>query len=156
LFKDWEAVGGFMSELEGQGLTRREMLRKGVITGGAALAWATPVVTTIGINRAMASTTSPVTTTTTTTVVGGLSYIAINYTCGTDPTVYYSKFDENGWSGGAGQVESQCPGIETENGVDATGVFSANLSTGAVTALTGCTLVAVGRKGGQNCTVTAS
>jgi hypothetical protein len=150
-----------MSELEDQGLTRREMLRKGVITGGAALAWASPVVTTIGINRAMASTTSPVTTTTaptttTTTVVGGLSYIAINYTCGTDPTVYYSKFDENGWSGGAGQVESQCPGISTDNGVDATGVFSANLATGAVTALTGCTLVAVGRKGGQNCTVTAS
>jgi hypothetical protein len=143
-----------MSELEGQGLTRREMLRKGVITGGAALAWATPVVTTIGINRAMASTTSPVTTTTTTTVVGGLSYIAINFTCGTDTTVYYSKFDENGWSGGAGQVESQCPGISTDNGVDAGALgFTANLETGAVTAGPGCTILKVGRKGGQDCDV---
>ena len=146
-----------MSEPEGQGLTRREMLRKGVITGGAALAWATPVVTTIGINRAMASTTSPVTTTstTTTTVVGGLSYIAINFTCGTSTTLLYSKFDEGGWSGGAGQVESQCPGISTDNGVDAGALgFTANLSTGAVTAGPGCTITKVGRKGGQDCVVT--
>jgi len=146
-----------MTEPEDRGLTRREMLRKGVITGGAALAWATPVVTTIGINSAMASTTSPVTTTstTTTTVVGGLSYIAINFTCGTS-TVYYSKFDEEGWSGGAGQVESQCPGITTDNGVDAGALgFTANLSTGAVSAGTSnCTIIRVGRKGGQDCVVT--
>jgi len=147
-----------MDELEGQGLTRREMLRKGVITGGAALAWAAPVVTTVGLNRAMAQATSPVTTTstTTTTVVGGLSYIAINFTCGTDTTVFFSKFDEEGWSGGAGQVESQCPGISTDNGVDAGALgFTANLSTGAVSAGTSnCTIVKVGRKGGQDCTVT--
>ena len=148
-----------MGELEGQGLTRREMLRKGVITGGAALAWATPVVTTIGLNSAMASTTSPVTTTstttTTTTVVGGLSYIAINFTCDGGVTTQYSKFDDNGWSGGAGQVASQCPGISTANGVDAGLLgFTANLATGAVTAPAGCTITKVGRKTGQDCTVT--
>jgi hypothetical protein len=137
-----------MDELEGQGLTRREMLRKGVITGGAALAWAAPVVTTVGLNRAMAAETSP---TTTTTAVGGLSYIAINFTCPGDSTVYFSKFDEGGWSGGAGQVESQCPWISTDNGVDATGMFSANLETGEVTALTGCTITEIGRKSGQTC-----
>jgi hypothetical protein len=139
-----------MSELEDQGLTRREMLRKGVITGGAALAWASPVVTTIGINRAMASTTSPVTTTTPTTTPpnGDFSYIAINYTC--NGTVLFSKFDDEGWSGGAGQVDEQCggTGIDTTNGADATGLFSANLATGVVTALGNCTLVlAVGKKG---------
>jgi hypothetical protein len=129
------------------------MLRKGVITGGAALAWAAPVVTTIGINRAMASVTSPTTTTTTTTVVGGLSYIAINFTCGNG--TMYSKFEEGGWSGGAGQVESQCPGISTANGVDAGDLgFTANLETGEVTAPAGCTILKVGRKGGQDCTVT--
>jgi hypothetical protein len=133
------------------------MLRKGVITGGAALAWAAPVVTTIGINRAMASVTSPTTTTTTTTttVVGGLSYIAINFTCNGGPT-QYSKFDDQGWSGGAGQVESQCPGISTANGVDAGLLgFTANLATGAVSAGTsGCTITKVGRKSGGDCIVT--
>jgi hypothetical protein len=137
-----------MDDLERQGLTRREMLRKGVITGGAALAWAAPVVTTVGLNSAMAATTSPV-------VNLDLSYIAINFTCPGSGTVFFSKFDEGGWDDGAGQVASQCAGtgITTANGVDATGKFSANLVTGVVTALGDCTLVlAVGKKG-QTCEV---
>ncbi|HEX5671729.1 MAG TPA: hypothetical protein VFY46_03310, partial [Acidimicrobiia bacterium] len=81
-------------------------------------------------------------------------YIAINFTCGGGPT-QYSKFDDNGWSGGAGQVESQCPGISTANGVDAGALgFTANLATGAVTAPAGCTITKVGRKSGQGCIVT--
>jgi hypothetical protein len=144
-----------MSELEGKGLTRREMLRKGVITGGAAVAWATPVVTAIGLTPMAAQTTSPVTTTTAPTTTTStpnldLSYIAINFTCPGSDTRFFSKFDDEGWSAGAGQVASQCAGtgITTANGVDATGKFSANLATGVVTALGDCTLLlAVGKKG---------
>ena len=135
-----------MDDLERQGLTRREMLRKGVITGGAALAWAAPVVTTVGLNSAMAATTSPV-------VNLDLSYIAINFDCGSG--TMYSKFD-GVWSGGAGQVESQCAGtgISTANGVDAGALgFIANLVTGEVTVPGECTLLlAVGKKG-QTCEI---
>jgi hypothetical protein len=104
----------------------------------------------------MASTTSPVTTTTTTTTPNlDLSYIAINYTCPGSTTVFFSKFDSGGWDSGAGQVASQCAGtgISTANGADATGLFSANLATGAVSSLGACTLLlAVGKKG-QTCEI---
>jgi hypothetical protein len=43
---------------QGSGLTRREMLKRGAIFGGA-LVWATPVVQTVGMSRAYASHTSP-------------------------------------------------------------------------------------------------
>ncbi|HDL48403.1 MAG TPA: hypothetical protein ENH33_00370 [Actinobacteria bacterium] len=46
-----------MSE-EQQGLTRRQMLKRGAVFGGA-LVWAVPVVQTIGMTPALAETTSP-------------------------------------------------------------------------------------------------
>jgi hypothetical protein len=47
-----------MSEAEpDQGLTRRELIRKGAILGGTVM-WVTPVVQTVGMSRALAATPS--------------------------------------------------------------------------------------------------
>lgn len=135
-----------MSEEQNQGLTRREMLRRGVITGGAALAWATPVVTTIGLNRALAAVSSP---------VCDISYIAINFTC--NGTQYFSKFDSSGWDPFTGNptVEEQCDGfVKTGTGVEADDFsFSASLTTGNLTVPLGCTLVDYAVFGGNECSV---
>lgn len=132
-----------------QGLTRREILRRGVVTGGAALAWATPVVTTIGLNRALATATSPGECT------PAISYIAINFTCGGTP--YFSKFDSGGWDPFTGNptVEEQCaPFIKTGTGVEADDFFfSASIVTGNLTIPGGCTLVDYVVFGGNECSV---
>ena len=135
-----------MSDVSKEGLTRREVLRRGVVTGGAALAWATPVVTKIGLDRALASETSP--------VPCDISYIAIHFTCGTSNTVYYSKFDGE-WDGGAGQVSSQCGGFSTANGTDAGnfGFPDPNLSSGNLVVPSGCTVLDVAVFGGGVCNV---
>lgn len=131
---------------ENQGLSRRDLLRKGAVTG--AVVWATPLVTTIGMSPALAQAPSP--------VEQDISYIAINFMCEGDETLYYSKFDSGGWDGGVGQVESQCPGIDTTYGVDASDdpfdFPDADLSTGQVTPGDDCTLIKVALKSGQNCT----
>lgn len=136
-----------MSDVTKEGLTRREVLRRGVVTGGAALAWATPVVTKIGLDRALASETSPVPCT------PEISYIAIHFTCGTSG-VLYSKFDGE-WDGGAGQVESQCGGFSTANGTDASnfGFPDPNLSSGTLVVPSGCTVLDVAVFGGGQCSV---
>ena len=134
-----------MGEAENQGLTRRQMLRRGVVTGGAALAWATPVVTTIGLDRALASVPSP---------VCDISYIAINFTCGSGLT-YYSKKDAGGWDSGAGQVASQCPGISTANGTDDPTQYGidVDLNTGAIINTGSCEITMVGVFAANQCTV---
>lgn len=148
-----------MSELEGQGLTRREMLRKGVITGGAALAWAAPVVTTVGINRAMAASTSPTTTTTTTTTPGDcdISYIAINWTCDGGETVLYNKKDAAGWGTcpDAGMVFNQCDQkIDVSNCADPTADgIDVNLNDGTITNTGDCEILAVGVFAANECVV---
>lgn len=134
---------------ENQGLTRREVLRRGVVTGGAALAWATPVVTTIGLNRALATATSPG------ECAPAISYIAINFTC--NGTQYFSKFDDGGWDPFTGNptVEEECPGfVKTGTGVEADDFgFSASLLTGNLTVPPTCTVQQVAVKGGQLCNV---
>ncbi len=47
-----------MTDQQQPGLTRREMLKRGAIFGGAVI-WATPVVQTVGMNRALAQEASP-------------------------------------------------------------------------------------------------
>ena len=47
-------------EIQEEGLTRREALKRGAILGGVALAWTTPAVQIVGMSPAFATTTSPV------------------------------------------------------------------------------------------------
>jgi hypothetical protein len=58
-----------------QGLTRRDLLRRGAVLGGAVI-WTTPVVQTLGMGRAFAQTASP--------IEGGkdVSYAVISWECG--------------------------------------------------------------------------
>lgn len=75
-----------MGEESSQGITRRDLLRRGAVLGGAVV-WTTPVVQTLGMGRAFASTASP--------VEGGkeISYIGINaYDCA-DGKDYFAKFE---------------------------------------------------------------
>lgn len=136
-----------MTDEQNQGLTRREMLRRGVVTGGAALAWASPVVTTIGLDRALAGVISP------SECIPAISWIAIRFTCGTDLTVYYSKFDGS-WDSGPPDEHPGCPGFSTENGVDAGDRgFVASLTTGNVTVAAGCVVKQYAVFGGNICNI---
>ena len=55
-----------------RGITRRDLLKKGAILGGAVV-WVTPIVQSVGMGRAFAQTTSPCTP--------PISYIAMNVIC---------------------------------------------------------------------------
>lgn len=64
-----------MGEETSQGITRRDLLRRGAVLGGAVV-WTTPVVQTLGMGRAFAQTASP--------VDGGgkdVSYAVISWQC---------------------------------------------------------------------------
>lgn len=61
-----------MAENESQGITRRDLLRRGAVLGGAVV-WATPVVQTLGMGRAFAQTASPCSP--------GVSFIAMCVVC---------------------------------------------------------------------------
>lgn len=69
-------IGGIVGEEVSQGITRRDLLRRGVVLGGAVV-WTTPVVQTLGMGRAFAQTASP---------VGGkdVSYVVISWDCNGD------------------------------------------------------------------------
>lgn len=65
-----------MGEESNQGITRRDLLRRGAVLGGAVV-WTTPVVQTLGMGRAFAQTASPVDN-------GGgkdVSYAAVSWVC---------------------------------------------------------------------------
>jgi hypothetical protein len=66
--------GGIVGEEVNQGLTRRDLLRRGAVLGGAVI-WTTPVVQTLGMGRAFAQTASP--------IEGGkdVSYAVISWEC---------------------------------------------------------------------------
>ena len=83
-----------MSESQGQGISRRDLLKRGAALGGAVV-WATPVVQTLGMGRAFAQDTSP---------VGGkdISYIAINVDCGENQ--FFIKWEDGGWDGDPGRA----------------------------------------------------
>lgn len=71
----------------GSGISRREALRRGAIVGGAVV-WASPVVQTIGMQKAYAQTTPAVT---------DISFIALLLNCG--GTTYRVKW-ESDFTGG--------------------------------------------------------
>ncbi len=68
-----------------QGITRRDLLRRGAVLGGAVM-WTTPVVQTLGMGRAFAQTASP--------VGKDISYMVITWTCGDDQ--FHTKLNEFG------------------------------------------------------------
>jgi hypothetical protein len=77
--------------LSADGISRRDMLKRSAIVGGAgALVWAAPSVTTFG-GRAFGSTSG-------TPSGKGISYIALRYSCDTNaegaPIYRYIKFDD--------------------------------------------------------------
>lgn len=78
-----------MGENIEQGISRRELLRRGAVLGGAVV-WTTPVVQTLGMGRAFAQTASP---------EGGkdISYVVVQWDC--DGTKYHTKWD-GGWQAG--------------------------------------------------------
>lgn len=69
------SLEGKVGEQSGQGITRRDLLRRGAVLGGAVV-WTTPVVQTLGMGRAFAQTASPVEN-------GGkdVSYAVISWQC---------------------------------------------------------------------------
>lgn len=81
---------------ESQGITRRDLLRRGAVLGGAVV-WTTPVVQTLGMGRAFAQTASP---------EGGkdISYIGVNVDCG--DTKFFVKFEDGDWENKPGNAPS--------------------------------------------------
>jgi hypothetical protein len=77
-------------EEQGTGLTRRELLRKGTLMGGA-LAWAVPTVQIIGVRAAYAQATSH-----------ALSYVAIVLKCGDD--YFQVKWEDGGGYSAGGSL----------------------------------------------------
>ncbi len=68
-----------------QGITRRDLLKKGAALGGAVV-WVTPIVQSVGMGRAFAQATSPCTP--------PISYIAMNVICDGDPFFIKWEGDE--------------------------------------------------------------
>ncbi len=87
-----------MPDEQGQGISRRDLLKKGAALGGAVV-WATPVVQTLGMGRAYASTASP-------PPDGGkdISYIGINVVdCEGEVNDFFVKWEaEGGWENNPG------------------------------------------------------
>jgi hypothetical protein len=79
-----------MAENESQGITRRDLLKRGAALGGAVV-WATPVVQTLGMGRAFAQVPSP--------TGKDISYLVVNWDC-PEGNVGYAKW-ENGWKPGS-------------------------------------------------------
>ena len=116
-----------MASNPNQGITRRDLLKKGAALGGAVV-WVTPIVQSVGMGRAFASTPSPCTP--------GISYIAMNVKCFSTPraecidaphpdNLYFIKWeDTNGfdgdWDPDPGSVPG-CTGIFTPDGEKADG-----------------------------------
>ena len=135
-----------MGESESQGVTRRDLLRRGAVLGGAVV-WMTPVVQTIGMSRAFAQTASPDPCT------PAISYVAMNVTCG--GTDYFIKWEDGGWESDPKETPgcNFTPVGDMVKGSDLG--FSASASGGNVTITPGelCTVNEVAVKGGQNCDV---
>jgi hypothetical protein len=99
-----------MAENEAQGITRRDLLKRGAALGGAVV-WATPVVQTLGMGRAFAQTASP---------VGGkgISYIGINaYNCA-EGGDYFAKWEDGDWEESPGAAPDCADKDSLPDGVD--------------------------------------
>ena len=140
-------------------ITRRELLKRGALTS-AAVVWATPVVQTIGMSKALAQDASPTTTTTTTTTTlppgdTDISYIALNVEC--DGDHYFIKYEvDSGWESDPGNAP-KCDGIFSPAGAGANGGamgFGVTLNgdgTITIDVPSGCTVLSSASKAGQNC-----
>ena len=88
-----------------QGITRRDLLRRGAVLGGAVV-WATPVVQTLGMGRAFAQSASP-------PPGPAISYIAMVISCGTDGHTHFIKYEIGGtWEADPGMTPGCTPGIQ--------------------------------------------
>ena len=99
-----------------QGITRRDLLKKGAALGGAVV-WVTPIVQSVGMGRAFAQTPSPCTP--------GISYIAMNIKCfeGGIDVFYFIKWEQGNmdeWEVEPGSVPG-CEDIFTPFGAKAAG-----------------------------------
>lgn len=140
-------------ESEQRGISRREALRRGgAVLGGAALAWTTPVVNTVGMSRALAANPSP--------AESALSFIAMNVTCGGDMSVI--KWEDDGtaegtWDDAPGAFPSCTSTDFTPNGTPADGGalgFTANVNDdGSVTISvpSGCTVTSSAGMAANEC-----
>lgn len=99
-----------MGEETSQGITRRDLLRRGVVLGGAVV-WTTPVVQTLGMGRAFASTASP---------VGDkdISYIGINVICADNTQSFFAKWEDGKWEESPGAAPECADKDDLPNGLD--------------------------------------
>lgn len=79
-----------MGEEVSQGISRRDLLRRGVVLGGAVM-WTTPVVQTLGMGRAFAQTASP--------TGKDISYLVIHWDCGSGE--FHTKIEDGQQQAGA-------------------------------------------------------
>ena len=142
-----------------QGITRRDLLKKGAALGGAVV-WVTPIVQSVGMGRAFAQAPSP------TPCDPGISYIAMNVTCGV--IHYFIKWETtNGfagdWEPDAGSVP-ECESLIAPTGtkfdgellgfsvdVDSSGTATVTLPQDQIPPQPPCTVDVVVVKGGSNC-----
>lgn len=84
-----------MAESQEQGISRRDLLKRGAALGGAVV-WATPVVQTLGMGRAYAQTASP--------TGQDISYIGINVeNCDINGAPFFVKWEDGqGWEDSPG------------------------------------------------------
>lgn len=104
-----------MSENKGEGISRRDLLRKGAVLGGAVV-WAAPVVQTLGMGRAYAQTASP-------TGDKDISYIGIMLTGCPEPPPsltgdFFVKWEDGMWEMSPGAVPSCAPKDSLPKGED--------------------------------------
>jgi len=97
-----------------QGITRRDLLRRGAVLGGAVV-WTTPVVQTLGMGRAFAQTASP---------TGGrdISYIGINVEgCDVNGAPFFAKWEDGAWEDSPGAAPECADKEDLPPGVDGAG-----------------------------------
>ena len=154
-----------------RGITRRDLLKKGAVLGGAVV-WVTPIVQSVGMGRAFAQTTSP--------CMPPISYIAMNVKC---PDIdgepnglieYFIKWEGDefmDFEGGPNDEPGTTPGCSfTMVGEPVYGGIADDLEhplglgfevdpqpdgTHIITVGPGCTVEMVAVKGGQECDVFA-
>lgn len=118
-----------MGEETSQGITRRDLLRRGAVLGGAVV-WTTPVVQTLGMGRAFAQTASP---------TGGkdISYIGISVSCPGENS-WWIKWEDGNWEDMPGAAPGCVPKDQLPAGVsgDDKGFIIKNGPTGACKELT--------------------
>jgi len=139
-----------VGEETSQGISRRDLLRRGAALGGAVV-WMTPVVQTRGMGRSFAQTASP--------PPGGgqaISYVGINVVCSTES--YFVKWEDGGgWEESPGAAplcadkDSLPQGVNgLDKGFSITPISDSCVSLTVPDSVANCT-VTVWVKAGQTC-----